>query len=242
MMTTKASRVSTVVLAVTLQRLLEDATRFWSVEEKLVLEALRLSKNELNDATNEKLAEYISDLRPEQLRGVLNNVKGKFHELLFAHAENVDGDDVAAHLFEATNHPGADVEFMVDGETIGQVQLKASLSVSYVAEHLKRYPGIEVRATEEVAERMPDVESSGFSNEELTRDVRETFEELEGDSLLENIGEGLATSALVGAAIAAGRAVKERRFSRDMLKSTLGEVAVAGVAGLIIDELLDNLV
>ncbi len=37
MMRSKASRMSTVVLAVTLQRLLEDATRFWSVEEKLVL-------------------------------------------------------------------------------------------------------------------------------------------------------------------------------------------------------------
>ena len=241
-MKSKASRISKVVLAVTLQRLLEDATRFWSVEEKLVLEALRLSKNELNGATNEELAEYISNLRPKQLNGVLNNVKGKFHELLFEHAENVDGDEVTARLFDATNHPGADVEFMSDGETIGQVQLKATSSVSYVAEHIKRYPDINVLATEEVAERMPGVESSGFSNEELARGVREGFEELEGDSLLEDIGEGLATSALVGAAIAAGRAVKERRFSRDMLKSTLGEVAVAGVAGLIIDELLDNLV
>jgi len=240
MMKSKGSRISTVVLAVTIQRLLEDATRFWSVEEKLVLDALRRSTNELNDATNEKLAEYISKMHPDQLNGVLNNVKGIYHELLFVHAENVDGDEVVARIFEATNHPGADVEFMVDGETIKQVQLKAVSSISSIAEHFERYPDIDVFATEEVAERLTGVESSGFSNVELTESVREGFEELEGDSLLENIGEGLATSALVGAAIVAGRAIKERRFSHEMLKSTLGEVAVGGVACLVLDQLLDN--
>ena len=90
-----------------------------------MLDALRRSSAGLTDASPAELRAYVIDLEPEALKGVLRNVKGIYHELLFAHAENVDGDAVAAQLFEATNHAGADVEFYVDGDSVGVVQLKA---------------------------------------------------------------------------------------------------------------------
>lgn len=121
-------RSAAVVVAVTLQRLLDDPTRSWTVEEELVLDALRRSAASLNEATTIELAEYLAGFAPEQLRGLVSNVKGIYHELLFVHAENIDADAVSARLFEATNYPGADVEFLVDGNAIHSVQLKAVAS------------------------------------------------------------------------------------------------------------------
>ena len=72
----RLTRSAAVVVAVTFQRLIEDPTRSWSVEEELVLEALRRSATRLNEASNEELGAYISGLSPDQLRGVASNVKG----------------------------------------------------------------------------------------------------------------------------------------------------------------------
>lgn len=138
-------------VAITIQRLVEDATRFWPREERLVLDAHRRLAKGLNDASVEDLAEYVSALTAEQLRGVVSNVKGIYHELLFVHAENIDGDDVTARIFEGINHPGSDAEFIVEGEVIEAIQLKAVTSLpNAMREHLVLYPDIKVIATEEV--------------------------------------------------------------------------------------------
>lgn len=238
----RATRSAAVVLAVTLQRLLDDATRFWSVEEQLVLEALRRSANELNNASPAELRDYVVNLDPEALQGVLRNVKGIYHELLFAHAENVDGDEVAAQLFEATNRAGADVEFYVDGDTVGVVQLKAVESASHITEHLAQYPDIEVKATEEVASGFRNIESSGFTNSALTDTVRDTTNDLRGDSLATEATEGLASSALVAAAFTARQALREESVSKAHLKSALGDAATGGVAAVVLDVLIGDIV
>lgn len=241
-MTGHATRSAAVVLAVTLQRLVEDATRFWSVEEQLVLEALRRSASELNDASPADLRAYVLSLEPEALQGVLSNVKGIYHELLFAHAENVDGDDMAAELFEATNHAGADVEFYVDGDSVGVVQLKAVESSSHITEHLAKYPDIEVQATEEMATALPGVESSGFANAALTSTVEDTTADLRGDSLAAEATEGVANSALVTAAFTAGEALRRGTVSRTQLKTALGDTATGGVAAIVLDVLIGDVV
>jgi len=241
-MTSRATRSAAVVLAVTLQRLVEDATRFWSVEEQLVLEALRRSSTALTDASPAELRAYVIDLEPEALQGVLRNVKGIYHELLFAHAENVDGDAVAAQFFEATNHAGADVEFYVDGHSVGVVQLKAVESPSHIAEHLAHYPDIEVRATEEVASGLPNVESSGFANAVLTETVADTTDELRGEGLATEAVEGVGSSVLVTAAFTAGAMLRSRAISKAQLKSALGDVATGGVAAIVLDALLGDMV
>ncbi len=233
-------RSAAVVIAVTLQRLVEDATRFWTPEERLVLDALRRSSNALNDATIPELAAYVGALSPEQLRGVVSNVKGIYHELLFVHAENIDGDEITARVFEATNHPGADVEFLVDGEVIRSVQLKAVASASAIHEHLTRYPGIEVLATEEVATKV-GIAGSGFRNGDLKTAIDEGFAELPSDGLVEDVAEAAGTSLLVAAALTAGKVLREGRVNRAQMSAIFGDVAVGAVAATALDALLETL-
>lgn len=235
------ARSAAVVIAVTLQRLAEDATRFWSIEEQLVLQALRRSATRLNNASVQELAHYVKALSPNQLRGVTSNVKGIYHELLFVNAENINGDEITARVFEATNHPGADVEFLVDGDVISAVQLKAVASPEAILEHLRRYPDIDIRATSEIATEFPNISSSGFSSEALADDLNDVFSNLPGDDIMLDAAEGLATGGLVGVALVAGQAIKNRKFSAKSASSILGDAAVGGVAAIALDNLLDGL-
>lgn len=232
------SRLASVVIAVTFQRLIEDAVREWTLEEELVLQALRRSTAALQTATARELSDYLSSLSQGQLRGVASNVKGIYHELLFVQAENGDWDSVAAKVKEFTNHPGGDVEFIVDGDTIGEVQLKAVNSEAQVLEHLARYPEIDIRVTEEVAARMPGIESSGFSNNELTRDVYDRLAELQGDGLIDEISEGLASSSLVSSAIIAGKALRGQHLSGSEIRSFLIDAGIGATTATVLDVLL----
>ena len=234
------SRSAAVVIAVTLQRLVEDAARFWTLEERLVLDALRRSASGLNEASVERLAEHVGAMSPEQLRGLAVNVKGIYHELLFVHAENTDGDEVSAQVFEATNHPGADVEFVVDGSAIQAVQLKAVASPSAIREHLARYPEIEVVATEEAAEALPSVTSSGFSNAELSHQVESVLSELPGDTLAGKAFDGATTSALLAGAVTASLVLRPGTVSRQHVSRALGDVSVGVVAATALDVLLEG--
>ena len=227
------------VLAVALQRLLENGPGQWSPEENLVLDALRRSKSSLSDATPEELAEYINGFKePERLQGVLNNVKGIYHELLFAHAENTDGDNLSARLFDNTNHPGADLEFLMDGEVVREIQLKSTTDYSHLAEHLKRYPDIELFATSEIANTTPYAQSTGYADSELTDDVQRVTDELKGDDTLREVADGAETSALVSAAFAAGRMLKSGERTDGEVKTIAGDVAVGGTAALILELLV----
>lgn len=234
----RTTRLASVVIAVTFQRLIEDAHREWSLEEELVVQALRRSTRALETADAGQLGEYLRSLSHDQLRGVASNVKGIYHELLFVQAENGDWDAVKAKVKEFTNHPGGDVEFSVDGNVIGEVQLKAVASEAQVLEHLARYPEIDIRVTEEIASRMPGIESSGFWNEELTRDVYDRLETLKGDGLIDEISEGLATSALVTSAIIAGKAVRGREISGSQLRSFLVDAGIGATTAVVLDVLL----
>ena len=89
-----------------------------TLEMSLVAEAIRRSTRKLEDnASIEEIRDYLSGYEEEALNGVLANVKGIYHELIFEHSD-YDGDSITARLFEETNHPGADVEFMMNGEVI----------------------------------------------------------------------------------------------------------------------------
>ena len=235
------NRSAVVVVAVTLQRLVEDATRFWPLEERLVLDALRRSAKGLNDASVEELAEYVDTLTPEQLRGVLSNVKGIYHELLFVHAENVDDDEVTARVFEDINHPGSDVEFLVDDDVIKAIQLKAVASPNAIREHLVRYPDIEIVATEEVATAVPSVTASGFSNAELSRQVKNVVSELPGDTLAGEIADGAATSALLAGGAAAAQVLRSGKVSRQQFATAFGDVSVGVLTATALDVLLEGL-
>lgn len=235
------TRSAAVVVAVTFQRLVDDSTRFWSVEERLVLDALRRSSDSLRDADVGELAAYVAALDPGQLRGVASNIKGIYHELLYVHGVNADGGEITAEVFGETNHPGADVQFLVEGDVIREVQLKAVASVAPIREHLSRYPEIEVMATTEVADKVDGIASTGLSNEHLTANVDQVFSGLPGDGLLQEIGEAAATSALVSGALAAGRVLREGTVSPDQYRSAFGDMAVGAVTATVLDALLDGL-
>jgi hypothetical protein len=96
-------------------------------------------------------------------------------------------------------------------------------------------------ATEEVAVGIEGVESTGFSNRQLTEEVSDVVSELPGDGLLEDMGEAVATSALVSAAFSAGHAIKTGRFSAKELRSALGDATVGTVTAVALDTLLSNL-
>lgn len=141
----------------------------------MVVSAMQRANPEFVEMTASQIGAYLSNLAPEQLQGVVSNTKGVYHEILYVDSLNSEGLEAEATLHYDLNNPGSDVVFSNGGEIFNEIQLKATDSVSYVNEHLEKYPNIEVLATEEVASRIDGVGSSGFSNSLLEQDVAASF-------------------------------------------------------------------
>ena len=173
----------------------------------------------------------------DSLRGFSSNIKGIYHELLFAKDENNDFDGISAELFSKTNHPGADVEFKISGLKIGEAQLKATDSVSAIKEHQEKYPDTDIYATKEVAEKINGVNSSGFSNRSLTEDVEGLIEDLTKSEVVESlttvpIASGLMSAALQSKDVLTGK-TKVSLAGKEILK----DAGIAVSASLLIDVL-----
>ena len=167
------------IVSIVILQLLAKGTPIFNEREQFVLEALRRSNNNLTNASDEELAIYIQGMEPNQLSGLINNIKGIYHELAFQNKENNDSDQFIVEIFDATNHQGSDVR-IIDTLTneVTEVQLKATNYISYIREHNSKYENIEVFATEEVANLDDEITSSGFSNSDLNEDVTVVFDEL----------------------------------------------------------------
>lgn len=201
-----------------------------SPESQLVLEALRRSDHELANATEADISDYLDRYTDEQLKGIANNVKGIYHELSYAQHYNATHTDTYAELFEQTNHPGADVLIRDagTGRVIDQYQLKAVQTTAPVELHQQRYADIKVLATEEVADKMPDVESSGISNDTITAKTNHDLDALADNSLVDRALE----SAELAAGIAGGREFIEMlRGRREFPDAVLNGIKAAGSAG-----------
>ncbi len=222
-----------IVPAVILKLLSSEAYEFTG-DELLVLEALRRSDNSLREASAEQIAEYLQRYSPIQLQGIIINVKGIFHELKFVEAENIDGDCVTADVFELTNHPGADVRLTNSetGETY-DIQLKATSSTAYVGEHQSQYPDIELLTTSEVASKILGVNSSGFSNAEMTESVAETMEELSRES--HYVESSAQTSGLISAALNVKSVLSGQQKTSTAAIKTLEDIGIAGASAAIIE-------
>ncbi len=228
----KSPTITITVFATVITQLLQGDLSELTADQELVLEALRRSRNDLENASDEGLIEYASSLSETQLDGAINNVKGIYHELLFVADENSDGDIYSAALFEATNHPGADV--LITNELTGEtqaIQLKATQYRSYIREHKERYAEFEVFATEEVAG--DGVGSTSYTNEQVTGDTETTM------SMLRDAGDGvvddaMATSAMIALAYQLGRVIKSRDISKAAARIVTVEVTkTAFLSGLI---------
>lgn len=219
--------LASVVLAVTFQRLLSDKLVNWSLEGDLVLEALKRSSNKLQDASFDDLSAYVKELTPEQLKGVVANTKGIYHELLFVNMHNASSVGTTAEVMAATNHPGADIQFFQEGDLVREVQLKAVSSPSSVYEHLERYPDIEILVTEEMASVLEGIGSSGLSNAVLSRDVFERLEALNGEGLLDQVSDAVLTSAFVVAGFSVWRVVSQGSGKQFDFKPYLSNAGIA---------------
>jgi hypothetical protein len=230
----KRPYVATGVIGAVLIRLMGNDLDDFDDNEQLVLQALRRSKSTLMDASDEALSEYVQSLETSQLPGMINNVKGIYHELRFLRAENTDGDPYIAELFEATNHPGADIKItnLETGE-VREIQLKATNYVASIREHNEKYESIDVFATSEVAGMDPDIQSTGMSNEDITNDTEDVISVL-GDAS----GNAVASSMAVAGMITVARNVRVLLKGKSMTKAEKQRlvndgVASAGVAGLM---------
>jgi hypothetical protein len=219
--------LASVVLAVTFQRLLSNKLADWSLESDLVLEALKRSTDKLQDASVEELSAYVKGLTPDQLKGVVSNTKGIYHELLFANMHNASGAGTTAEVMAATNHPGADVQFFQDGDLVREIQLKAVSSPSSVYEHLERYPDIEILVTEEMASVLEGIGSSGLSNAILSRNVSERLEALNDEGLLDQVSDAVLTSAFVVAGFSVWRVVSQGCGQKFDFKPYLSNAGIA---------------
>ena len=237
-------RSASVAIAATLQLLAEGKRSGWTEDQELVLDALRRSKASLEGASDEELGVYVRALAPEQLGGVASNVKGIFHEMLVARAENLDGDAETAELFKAANHPGADIEFFIDGDMVREVQLKAVQDPAAIVAHFARYPDIDVMATSEVYEAAGGnmggrLFNSGVRNAEITEMTRGTLEDLAGENLGDLVQDGVVTSILLGGALQAKAVLRGRTIDAQQVRSSLELAGIAGGTALTMDALLN---
>ena len=174
-------------------------------------------------------------LSPEQLTGVVSNTKGIYHEMLFVETHNSTASEVSAHLMEATNFPGADVQFLMDGELIREVQLKAISSPALVYEHLQRYPDVEILVTEEVASILEGINSSGLKNAVLSKDVADRLHELKGEGLFDEVSDGIITSAFVTSGVLVWGVFRNRGEQPIDFKPYLANAGIAAGTATLID-------
>ena len=140
---------------------------------------------------------------------------------------NSSGAAVSAQVMEETNFPGADVQFFLDGDVVREVQLKAIDSPTLVYEHLERYPDIEILVTKETAAILDGIGSSGLSNAVLSQDVANRLQDLQSDGLLDDITDGILTSAFVTSAFVVWNVLKTRDPRSIDFKQYLGNAGIA---------------
>lgn len=192
-----------ILVAVVFENLMHHVRVLDTVDEQLVVAALRRSNLALSDAGLSELGDYLSSLDTESLRGLASNVKGIYHELKYVHAFNATHDDQVAELFPNTNHPGSDVLIrdVETGEVIREIQLKASDSVTYALRSAPNDPNIERLGTHEIAESSQAIGDSGFFNADLTQDVRHQFDQVADCAPGAQVIEATETASLISAAL-----------------------------------------
>ena len=228
-------RTTEITIASVLAGLIHQQFKYASLEDHLVIEAIRRSSAKLADASIEELGEKISSMNGKSLKGFGNNVKGIYHELLYVENENTDGDNFYAELFESTNHPGADVKILKDGEVVREIQLKSTDQVALVQHHFDRYPDIPVAATSEVADQMDGVENSGFSDGGLEADINETFSDLDENTMISQAEDVAIASGLISVASQARDILNGKKSVDDASETTLKDMGVAVTSSFLVD-------
>lgn len=231
----KHPNVAIGITSAVILELLSDDIGSFNDNEELVLQALRRSNNRLSDASNEELSEYVKSLEPEQIQGLHSNIKGIYHEIRYAHEENIDGDEYIVELFSDTNHAGADVRIIntLTGD-VKEVQLKATEYLSYVKKHNEKYENIEVFGTDEVASMSDDIKSTGISLDEINSDVTDTFDTLSDSSTDSGVVSSMSVAAMIVLAKNAKVLLRGENIPNDKKSEMIQDGAIAaGTAALV---------
>lgn len=231
----KISQPEAMAIAAVFANIINKASFQLSSDNMLVLEALMRANPKLKELSISEIGDYLSDMSEESLKGLGNNVKGIYHELVFVQKENSDGDDIYARLFPDSNHPGADVILNRDGVDFSEIQLKATDNIAYVQEHFVRYPDIPIVVTSEVSESNPSIDSSGVSNASLEVDVSDALDGIESHTMSSQIGDTAEMSGIVSAAINANRVLSGEASPKKASMDTLKDVGAAVSATAILD-------
>lgn len=145
------------------------------VNSDQVFDTVRRGYNDLQQASNDEIASYFDEIDADAMIGHVSNIKGILFEKLYV--EQLAEQGVHAELFDATNHPIADVAIFGHDEVTSELQLKATDSVAYINAALEQNPEVAVVVTTEVAKNM-DAEmviDSGIENAVLESAVTETL-------------------------------------------------------------------
>lgn len=204
-------------------------------ESQNVLNAIRRSNSTLENASEAEITDYLSTKSPEQLQGISNNVKGIYHEISYVEHYNATHSDTYAQLHGATNHPGADVRIRdkETGDVVGEIQLKATDSKSYVNEHLEKYPEIDVMVTEEVALTNDGYESSGFRNEDLERQVDGDMNILANNTEFDQGLESAGLASLIASGRNAIDVLQGRKTVSESARRVVDAMTVSGSSTVI---------
>ena len=170
-------------------------------DSQLVLDAIRRSDPDLANSPEGEISEYLDKYDADQLRGIMNNVKGIYHEMLFVKQYNESHSDTHAEIYDNPYQPIADVKIIdkESGDVIETIQLKATNSKSYATAAEEKDPDTEVWVTTEVAERSPTLDSTNISNEEIAGKVSSDIEELADNSTLDRVTEVAGLSGIAAA-------------------------------------------
>jgi hypothetical protein len=127
------------------------------------------------------------------LLGIINGIKGKVFELEYLdylnHGHLPEG--AVAELANSPTQEGWDIAIRdAHGHIIDHLQLKATESLSYIADAIAHHPEIDIVATHEVFERINDPEvlshliDSGISNDHLENVATAAVHDVEPDFAL----------------------------------------------------------
>jgi hypothetical protein len=204
-------------------------------ENEIAIDALRRMKSDWEELSTGELSDALQEYDAIQLKGILSNAKGIYHELLFVDQFNQNHTYQKAQVFEETNHAGADIQIVdvATGEVIKEAQLKALQDDYGITEHFERYPDIEVIATSEVASLVDGVESSGISNQEITEQMSRLVNDLSDNPFVSEAIDVAAISGLVSIGKEAVEVLLGRKETSDIGIGTIRNVSVATGSALV---------
>jgi hypothetical protein len=232
-------RAAMIIVTTVLWKLWKQNFSFDTFEEKLVIQALRMSRSDLNNASLSEIGRYVSGLDSEQIRGLASSVKGKYHELLWVTNFNQENTDLVAELHESTTHIGSDVVIrdLRTGEIVREIQLKATESNQYIREHFERYRDIELVATTGVSERHHNVGDSGFKNSDLEAEVHEGMGSIEDFGPFSEAVDSAAAGGLIGLVLYGAVPAEQKKSTRDAGKRALEGAGIAAATTTVVSYL-----